>query len=636
MQERLLEILKSNWGYDGFRSPQGEIMEAVLQKRDVLALLPTGGGKSLCFQIPALACDGICIVVTPLIALMKDQVGNLLRREISATAIYSGMGRTEIDQKLENCAKGTYKFLYVSPERLQTDLFQTRLKRFNVNLLAVDEAHCISEWGYDFRPSYLKIADIREIIPDSPVLALTATATPRVQEDIKNELRLKEPAVFKKSFRRTNIIFGAVTTENKDVRLKNFLKKVPGSGIVYLRSRAGTEILAKNLSKNGIRCDFYHAGLTTQQRTTKQQNWQNDRTPLIVSTNAFGMGIDKPEVRKVVHLDLPDSLEAYYQEAGRAGRDGKTSYALIITHESDRAQLESRIDLKFPEISAIRDTYHALSNYLQVPVGSRAGQNFDFDLKDFCNRYNLKPLITYNILKILEEENILTLTENAELPSRIMFTVSYRYLYEFQVENKIFEPLIKIILRTCSGGFEDYTRISEKQIATKMEVPEKDVNDLLVRLKKMNIIDYQPARDKPRITFLDSRVERAQLQPSKKRLEKRKAIYTEKIRAMADYAFNTTHCRTRIILNYFGEDFDQPCGHCDNCLKSKDKNKPSVEISQNINALLKTNPLTYDALLSKLRVEEKYTENQILDVFRMLRDEGNIFVDKNGLIHYKD
>lgn len=606
-------------------------MQNVLHDRDTFALLPTGGGKSLCFQIPALAREGLCLVVTPLIALMKDQVESLSKKGIKAAAVYSGMSKKEIDNKLELCARGDYKFLYVSPERLQTDLFRERLKRFPVNLLAIDEAHCISEWGYDFRPSYLKIAEIRQFIPDVPVLALTATATVNVKKDITEKLALKKPAIFQTSFRRENLVFGTAITESKEEKLVQILNNVPGTGIIYLRSRAGTEKLSNFLNKKGFKSTWYHAGLDGKEREKRQQLWQNDKVKLMVATNAFGMGIDKAEVRKVVHMDLPDSPEAYFQEAGRGGRDGKKAYAVVVAHHVDKEELRKGVDVKFPDFETIKEVYHAVCNYLQIPIGSGAGENFDFDLRHFSHKYNQQALIAYNCLKVLEQEEYITLLENTELPARMMFTINYRDLYEFQIENKKFEPLIKVILRTYPGIQEEYTRISEKEIAEKAGIAEDQCKELLQTLKKQDILDYQPSRNKPQIFLQTNRLDKSQLNLDYKRLRQRREIYREKVEAFINYCFADDKCRTRILLDYFGEELNEDCGHCDYCIrkrKSSEKPDKAQKIKSHILNLLKNESIHHNDVVSQLQKDFR-DEELILQALRELLDEEKISLDED-------
>ncbi|HOO10614.1 MAG TPA: ATP-dependent DNA helicase RecQ, partial [Cyclobacteriaceae bacterium] len=457
-------ILRQYWGYDRFRPPQEDIINHVLAGKDTLALLPTGGGKSICFQVPALLMEGVCLVVTPLIALMEDQVGQLRGRGIEAIAVHSGMGRSEIDVALDNCAYGKIKFLYLSPERIQTEMFQARIQKVPVCLIAVDEAHCISHWGYDFRPSYLLISDLREWKPDVPVMALTATATKKVREDIVDKLALRNPGIYAKGYARENLSFVARKTENKEKQLLRVVQKVKGAAIVYVRSRRAAEKLSEWLTRNGVDATFYHAGLDYRQRNEHQRRWVEGEARVVVATNAFGMGIDKANVRTVVHMDIPETLEAYYQEAGRAGRDGKRSYAVVVYHPIDVKAVREKVGQSQPDAEVLKNTYQALSNYLQLAEGSAMGESFNFDLSAFCDRFGLKPITTFAALKKLEEQGFIQLNEGFHRPSKVHFLVGKKKLYEFQVANGHFDQLIKGLLRLYGGElFSSYVSVSEQQ-----------------------------------------------------------------------------------------------------------------------------------------------------------------------------
>jgi ATP-dependent DNA helicase RecQ len=486
-------ILKEYWGYTSFRPLQEDIIQSVWEKRDTLGLMPTGGGKSLTFQVPVMAMDGICLVVTPLIALMKDQVDNLRERGIKAAAVYSGMSRDEIITTLENCIFGGYKFLYVSPERLSSDIFLTKLQAMDVCLLVVDESHCISQWGYDFRPSYLKIANIRETLINVPVLALTATATPDVVDDIQEKLRFKEKNVFRTSFLRDNLSYVVRSADNKVGELIHILKSVPGSGIVYVRSRRQTKEIAQTLKKEGLRADYFHAGLSYEDKIFKQNAWKDDECPVIVSTNAFGMGIDKPDVRIVVHMDLPNSPEEYFQEAGRAGRDGKKSYSVILYTKSDSAKLKKRISDTFPEKELIVRVYEALGNYFQVAVGSGAGRAFDFDLIEFCSRFKLPSLQTHHALKILELAGYLEYTDEIDARSKLRFLIYRDDMYSLRLE-PITDELLHTIMRSYTGVFSDDIYIDESMLASRIGKTRQEVYDILVNLSKLRYISYVPAK----------------------------------------------------------------------------------------------------------------------------------------------
>ncbi|HZX75422.1 MAG TPA: ATP-dependent DNA helicase RecQ, partial [Cyclobacteriaceae bacterium] len=477
------EILKQYWGYDHFRPSQAEIIQAVLEKKDVLALLPTGGGKSVCFQVPALIMEGVCIVITPLIALMEDQVGQLKRRGVSAVAVHSGMSHSQIDITIDNCVYGKIKFLYLSPERLQTEMFTERVKKMTVSLVAVDEAHCISQWGYDFRPPYLKIAELRELIQDVPFIAVTASATKVVKEDIIQKLELLKPEIFQQSFARENLSFVVRKTEKKEKQLLTILKKVAGSSIVYVRSRKATQELAKMLNQAGVSAIFYHAGLTYKERSERQEEWIKNISRVIVATNAFGMGIDKPDVRTVAHMDLPENLEAYYQEAGRAGRDGKRSYAVVLFHEVDVLSLQSKVQQAQPTLEYLNKIYQSLANYFHLAVGSSQGESYDFDLDDFSKRFSFKSVTVYAALKKLEEAGLIQLNEGFYRPSRVHLLVDKKRLYEFQIANEKFDPLIKSLLRLYGATlFADFVNISENQISSSLKWADRQTREGLQQL----------------------------------------------------------------------------------------------------------------------------------------------------------
>ncbi|HHN47896.1 MAG TPA: ATP-dependent DNA helicase RecQ, partial [Bacteroidales bacterium] len=493
----LKNILLKYWGYQEFRPRQEEIIQSVLDGNDTLALLPTGGGKSICFQVPALAKEGLCLVITPLIALMQDQVENLKRKNINAVAIYSGMHRNQIELALDNCMFGDVKFLYLSPERLETEKFRAVLTRLNINLIAVDEAHCISQWGYDFRPPYLRIAAIRVFLPNVPVLALTATATPRVVKDIQDKLGFAAENVFKQSFERKNLTYVVQLEENKLGRLLKICDRIKGTGIVYVRNRRRTREISDFLNSQKVSANFYHAGLDPATRNKRQTAWMTGQTRVMVSTNAFGMGIDKPNVRFVVHMDLPDSLEAYFQEAGRGGRDGNTSYAVVLYEKADIIDLRHNHELSYPAIDLIKKVYHALGNYFQLATGSGKDRSFDFELSEFCNQYRLNPVTTFSALKFLEKEGYLMLSEDVGSPSLVNIKTKKENLYRFQVENPMYDPFIKLLLRSYSGLFTTFARISEAEIARRMPMPINDVIKTLHTLNQAGLITYVPRKEKP-------------------------------------------------------------------------------------------------------------------------------------------
>ena len=569
------QILQQFWGYPAFRPMQEDVVDTVLARQDALVLMPTGGGKSICFQVPALAMKGVCIVVTPLIALMKDQVGQLLRRGIPAAAIYSGMHYREIDTTLDNCIYGNIKFLYVSPERLRTEIVIERTKLMTVCLLAVDEAHCISAWGYDFRPPYLQIAEFRELIPDTPVIALTASATPDVQTDIVDKLALRDrgsgpPVVFRQGFARPNLSYSVMREEAKQERLLRILRNVPGTAIVYVRSRRQTQQVAQWLVQQGVAADFYHAGLTTPQRADKQDAWLQNRTRVVVATNAFGMGIDKPDVRTVVHLDVPDSLEAYYQEAGRAGRDGQKAYAVMLYTTGDLENLRFRTEQLYQPVEMLRRVYQALANYTAVPVGGGEFASYDFDLTVFANTFNLPPTETHYALKQLQLEGFIQLNENYFHPSRLTLVLDNRQLYEFQVLNPVFDPFLKLLLRMYGGElFTDFITISESALARAYKINQREIETLLDGLHQRNVLIYEKQKDKPQLTFLTPRYHAPDLPVNVPELKRRREQARRKVEAAIHYAEHPTQCRSRLLQAYFGEQPGERCGICDNCLKIK-------------------------------------------------------------------
>ena len=570
------DILRQYWGYSSFRPLQEDIVESAGSGTDTLALMPTGGGKSITFQVPALAKEGICLVITPLIALMKDQVENLKSRKIKAMAIHSGMTRDEISIALDNCIFGGYKFLYLSPERLLTPLFRVRVQQMNVNLIAVDEAHCISQWGYDFRPSYLQIAALRELLPEVPVLALTATATPRVAKDIMDRLEFRNGKVLKKSFERKNLVYVVRNTEDKQRELLNIAEKIKGTGVVYVRNRRKTRELADLLTGHGYSASNYHAGLKFDTRMQRQEDWQKGRTRIMVSTNAFGMGIDKPDVRFVVHMDLPDSPEAYFQEAGRAGRDEKKAYAILLFSGADEKQVERRIEVNFPPFSVIREIYNALFNYLQVPVGAGKGASYDFILGEFLSRYKFNALTVNSALAILSREGYFEITEEINNPSRIHFTAGRDDLYKFQVKNPKFDSFIKLILRSYTGLFSQYVAFDEYTLSKRAGMSGEEVYQYLVKLSGMKVINYIPKKQNPVVTLLEERLDEKNIHISAERYAFRKERYLERIGELLAYAGTDRKCRSQFLLAYFGELSSRRCGQCDVCIGKKDT-QPSPE-----------------------------------------------------------
>jgi ATP-dependent DNA helicase RecQ len=624
-------ILKSYWGYAQFRPLQEDIIQSVLAGQDTLALLPTGGGKSICFQVPALAMDGLCLVITPLIALMKDQVSQLNKRGIIAVAVYSGMNRREIDIALDNCIYGNVKFLYLSPERLLTELFQERVKRMKVNLIAVDEAHCISQWGYDFRPPYLQLAELREALPKVPVIALTATATAQVKRDIQEKLRFPKPNVFQKSFARANLSYSCLDNENKTSRLLEILQRMPGQSIVYVRSRRQTVEIAKFLQSRHISAAAYHAGLKFAERNAVQQSWIEDKVRVMVATNAFGMGIDKPDVRLVVHLDLPESMEAYYQEAGRAGRDELYAYAVILNGPNDVAELQRKVEEAHPSVEFIRRVYQCLANYYQLAVGSGLMSSFDFDLAAFSKNYKLQPLEVHHTIKRLEAEGYLQLNEGYYMPSRLMLLLDNLALYEFQLANPDHDRLIRMILRLYGGeAFANFVKLSERRLAQQLNVPEQEVRRKLEYLHKLQVIAYEPQHDSPQLVFTKPREDAATLPLDTKRLATLRERALQQAREMGRYVTTTNRCRTQLLLEYFGEITDTRCRICDYCLAERKKARESEQqetLREKVLALVKAQPWLPKELVQQF--EPKHAET-VTSLVRELVDVGRLKYRESG------
>jgi ATP-dependent DNA helicase RecQ len=604
MQQNIHEILKYYWGYQQFRPLQEEIIHSVLDGKDTLALLPTGGGKSICFQVPALSMEGICIVVTPLIALMKDQVEQLKQRKIPAVAIYSGMNNREIDILLDNCVYGNIKFLYVSPERLKTEIFIERVKRMKVSLLAIDEAHCISQWGYDFRPPYLEIATFRAFIPSAKIIALTASATKPVVKDIIDKLAFTNENIIQKSFTRKNLSYSCLYEENKLKRLLQILKKVEGSSIVYVKSRKRSKEVAQQLLRVGVSSDFYHAGLSNKERSEKQERWIRNQTRVIVATNAFGMGIDKPDVRTVIHLDIPDSLEAYYQEAGRAGRDEKRAFGVILFEKKDLTSLEVKVLQEYPEIALIRKVYQSLANYFKIAVGSSNMASYDFVIEDFQNTFNLEPIPTYYAIKKLEEEGFLQLNEHFYNPSKLFISIDNKSLYEYIIAHPEHDALVKTLLRMYGGElFTNFLKISEYEIAKNLKTSPREVHKILVSMNQKSIIIYEPVKDKPQLTFTTPRYDAAKLPLNEREMVRRKERGIMKMRAIVNYTSNLYKCRNSMILEYFGEEPQEDCRACDNCIDKKKKNKPLQDFAayrERVITLCKEKEMSFDEISNSL------------------------------------
>ena len=624
-------IVKEYWGYDTFRPLQAEIITAVLEGKDVLALLPTGGGKSICFQVPALAKDGICLVISPLIALIKDQVENLKNKGINTLAIYSGMPFLEIKKTLQNAAYGNYKFLYVSPERLETALFLEYLPALNINLIAVDEAHCISQWGYDFRPAYLNIAKIREQIPTVPVLALTASATKNVQEDICEKLLFTNAAQsFQQSFARPNLSYSVFNVASKQTKLLTILKNVSGSGIVYCKSRKHTKEIADLLKLHALNADFYHAGLSNDERNTKQENWIKNKTRIICCTNAFGMGIDKPDVRVVVHYDVPDCLENYYQEAGRCGRDGKRAYAVLLYNDKEITTLLQQPTIKFPDEDTVKNVYIHLMNHLQVPSGIGEGQSFDFDLSTFSASFKIDILTATYCIKILEQENVLSCPETFFKPSTLVFATDKNSLEDFEKTNPVFEPLIKGLLRSYEGIFDFPSTIYETQLAKFIKMDVSTVKKQLVHLHQNRLIVYTPQKDKPQIYLVQNRMYNDSFKLNLVDYFIRKTNYENRVAAILNYIENTIDCRSKLIGRYFNDTLITNCQICDNCINTNaDELSPEdvEKITRELLSLAKTTSVTIKNIRMLLPI---YKKNQLWKVLRFLQKEEQLTISNQG------
>ena len=626
------EILKQYWGYDSFRDLQEEIITSIGEGKDTLGLMPTGGGKSITFQVPALAQEGICIVITPLIALMKDQVQNLRKREIKALAIYSGMTRQEILTALENCIFGNYKFLYISPERLDTEIFRTKLRSMKVSMITVDESHCISQWGYDFRPAYLKIAEIRELLPEVPVLALTATATPEVVTDIQARLKFREGNVFRMSFERKNLAYIVRKTDNKTKEILYILQRISGSAIIYVRNRRRTKEITELLMNEGITADFYHAGLDNAVKDLRQKRWQSGEVRVMVATNAFGMGIDKPDVRIVLHLDLPDSPEAYFQEAGRAGRDGEKAYAVILYSKSDKTTLHKRVVDTFPDKEYILNVYEHLQYYYQMAMGDGFQCIREFNLEEFCWKFKYFPVPVDSALKILTQAGYLEYTDEQDNSSRILFTIRRDELYKLREMGKEAEALIQSILRSYTGVFTDYAYISEESLAIRTGLTRQQIYNILVTLTKRRIVDYIPRKKTPYIIYTRERLELRFLHIPPSVYEERKARYEARIKAMEEYVTTENICRSRMLLRYFGEKNEHNCGQCDVCLSKRATDnlseKSYEEVKRQILNLLSHSPLTPAETADQIKAEKE----DIGQVIRYLLDEGELKM-QDGMLH---
>jgi ATP-dependent DNA helicase RecQ len=626
--ESYRQILTKHWGYTSFKPLQEDIIRSVAEGKDTLGLMPTGGGKSITFQVPAMAQEGICLVITPLIALMKDQVKRLNDLEIKSIAIHSGMSGEEIDNALENCIYGDYKFLYISPERISTRVFQAKVTRFNLSLVAIDEAHCISQWGYDFRPSYLKIASLRDHISEKvPFLALTASATPQVIDDIIKKLAFRGKNVLKTSFDRKNISYLVRKVEDKGTYLIKTISKANGSGIVYVRSRKRCKEVAELLVANGISADFYHAGLTDDLRDKKQASWTIGETRVIIATNAFGMGIDKSEVRFVIHWDIPDCIESYFQESGRAGRDGKPAFAVLLYSPADKARLTDTIRKKYPAIEKIKDTYEALCNYLQVALGSGKDNVFDFNMYDFVAKYRLPVIETYNSLQFLQREGYMEFTEEINNPSRVHFIASRDDLYKFQVANESFDGFIKLLLRSYTGMFSEFVSVNEEALSRKSAATRDTIYQYLVKLSSLNIIRYIPGKKSAHVILTEERLVRKALMISPDNYLHVKEKYEIRLNKMIEYADSDSHCRSVYLLNYFGEESDR-CGICDVCRERNELDLSKYEfdlILEEIKNILSVKNPDAEELVKQI----DYPEDRVIKVIRWLLDHNKIIPDND-------
>jgi len=629
--DKIHEILKQYWGYDEFRPLQEDIIRSVADQKDTLGLMPTGGGKSITFQVYSLSVEGICLVVTPLIALIKDQVENLRSKGIKVLAVYSGMSAREIDITLNNALYGDYKFLYVSPERLGSEHFREFLVRMKLNLITVDEAHCISQWGYDFRPSYLTISDLRKTFPETPILALTATATQKVVEDIQDKLLFREKNVLQKSFRRDNLIYLVRDKEDKMGYLTDTIQKSKGTGIVYVRSRKKTREIAQMLQQQKIAADFYHAGLAPDLRGLKQEKWMSGEIRVIVATNAFGMGIDKPDVRFVIHLDLPDSLEAYFQEAGRGGRDGKKSVAVLLYNNSDKRRLHKMVTDSFPPIDVIRSVYNSVCNFLMIAVGSGKGGIFSFRIEDFSKRFGFQITAVYHSLKLLERQGYVSYVENVDNYSRILFTVRRDDLYKIQLRNVELDAFIKLVLRSYTGVFTDFVNIDEALLARRSNITGDLIYQQLKTLAQMKIIDYIPQKKTPVIVFETERLDTNRIHMSTDNYQHRKVKYQLQVDSVIDYAVNDNKCRSVALLEYFGQYGSEPCGSCDVCKGDHESGISFADfsrISGKIHELLLSRGYSIDQIVKQLSEPEPV----VIKVSRWLLDNGILRSASNGLL----
>ena len=627
------EILKENWGYQQFRPLQEDIINSILHGKDTLALLPTGGGKSICFQVPALAKDGICLVISPLIALMKDQVENLKRKGILALSIYSGMSFTEVKKTLQNAAYGNYKFLYVSPERLETNLFLDFLPAMNINLIAVDEAHCISQWGYDFRPPYMRIANLREHLPNVPVLALTASATLQVQDDICDKLLFsKDQQRFQQSFERANLSYSVFREMSKQNKVLEILNNVKGSAIVYCKTRKHTKEIADLLKLNKVNSDYYHAGLSNEERNKRQENWINNTTRVIACTNAFGMGIDKPDVRAVIHYGVPDCLENYYQEAGRAGRDGKRAYAVLLYNDRELSDMQLQSDIRYPDKEEIKRVYVAVMNYLQVPAGTGEGMSFDFDLAAFTSAFKINILTATYAIKTLEQEDILRFNEVFFKPSTLVFNTDRQQLEDFEKQFPQFEPLVKGLLRSYEGIFDFPAIIYESDLAKFIGKKITEVKLELTALQRHGIVDYAPQKDMPQLTLLLNRMYADSFVINLENYLARKKNFETRIKAIVEYTENTLHCRSQVIARYFNDVHVKACGICDNCINQKSVSLSKEEFEEITRYIIHTVNQKQTGVKALLSHGKKFRKEKLWKVIDYLQSEKKLQINKEGNI----
>lgn len=613
------KILEKYWGYKQFRALQEDIIKSVLEGRDTLALMPTGGGKSITFQIPTLAMEGMAIVVTPIVSLMKDQVDNLLARRIKATYLHAGLTMTESRRVMEKCKNGNCKFLYISPERLESDTFINRIKAMDVSLIVVDEAHCISQWGYDFRPSFLKISRLRKVFPSVPVLALTATATPVVVDDIQEKLQFRQRNVFRKSFVRENISYVVRHTTEKMRELIHIMNSVPGTGIVYVRSRKRTKIISDELRRNGVSADYYHAGLNIEDKEDKQNKWKNNEIRVIVATNAFGMGIDKPDVRLVVHVDMPNTLEEYFQEAGRAGRDGKRSYAVMLVKDTDKGVLRRHLSEAFPEKEYIRKVYERVGNFLNVSLGEGYEQMLDFNFNLFCRQFNMPVLPTHNALRLLTQSGYFQFVEEIETQSRVMILASKEQLYNIPTTTPSADEVLQALLRTYTGLFADYVFINEDVISYRYNLSPATIYESLLELTRLHILHYVPRKRTPYIIYTTSREEPQHVLIPKTVYEDLRERMRQRIEAVLTYCFDDSICREKYLVEYFGEESVNPCGHCDTCVeKRKRAGHTAQDVQDGILYMAQLRPRHLEEFIKTL----SFPKDEIINIVSFLVDEG--------------